>query len=529
MPKKIQKSESSAKTATPYTRETGQPRIITSGYFIQDQKKTDLKMPTRFLTFDNMMLDDAVYNSIDITNLLVITALYGGEFVAGTSGSKKSQIAADFLNYCIRNMSYGTWYEALQNAVTDLKYGFSILNLVVEKRNYGPYKGSYVIKKLGPRDQKSLYGWLWDKNQRELLGFVQKQPLVKSRGFNANEYKDGLTALSVGKYYENKYPIIRTNQMLHFKYNSTNNNPQGDPPLIHCYTAWMEKRLIEEYEVIGISKDLGGIVVLRVPSELIEKANDPAKYPNAATEYAAIQTNTADLHAGKSSFLLLTSDVDPTSKKYLYDFELKGIDGGGKQYQTSDIINQKKKSIYNVFGTGHMLLGQDSVGSYNLASAHTSIHGYYVERNILQKINVLDSQLAPRMLAINNIYLNYKDMPVFKAKSPTSPDKDVISKVIQRTKSVNGLTPSALEHMYKLLGWPTDGIEDLNFDDKGQSRAGDGMQTPGYGTSTNVDGGDHSVANNENAATKSLILESEDDSSITLVDVETGNPIFIDK
>jgi len=517
------------KQYTPLTRETGQPRIITSGYLIQDQKKTDLKMPTRLQTFDDMSLDDAVYNSMDITNLLVITALYGGEIVPGPSGSRISKIAADFLNYCIRNIAYGTWLDVLQNAVTDIKYGFSILNIVVGRFTKGRYKGSFGIKKLAPRDQKSLYGWLWDKNNREIIGFVQ-QPMIKnSRNFKVSDYKGYITDLSIGKYYESKYPIIRKNQMLHFTYNSTNNNPQGDPPLIHCYTAWMEKRLIEEYEVIGISKDLGGIVVLRVPSELIEKANDPSNNPEAAAEYKAIQQNTADLHAGKNSFLLLTSDTDSISKKYLYDFELKGIDGGGKQYQTSDIITQKKKSIYNVFGTGHILLGQDMVGSYNLSSNQTSLHGYYVERNILQKKNVIDTQLIPRLLEVNNIDLDWKDMPTFRPVSPTEVDVDTIGKTIQRTKSVNGLTPSALEYLYKELGWPTDGIEELDFNDKGDSRAGDGMQTAGVGTSTNVGGKDSSVSSNENAATKNLVLQEETEDTFTLIDTDTGEPIFINK
>jgi hypothetical protein len=290
----------------------------------------------------------------------------------------------------------------------------------------------------------------------------------------------------------------------------------------------MEKKLIEEYEVIGISKDLGGIIVLRVPSELIEKANDSANYPQEALEYAAIQRNTADLHSGRSSFLLLSSDVDDVSKKYLFDFELKGIDGNGKQYITSEIIDQKRKSIYNVFGTGFLLLGQDSVGSYNLSSNATSTHGYYVERNILQKIDVLNTQLAPRLLAANNIYLNHNDMPVYEHRDPTEPNEDVISKVVQRVKSVNGLTPAALEYVYNKLGWPTDGIEDIDFSDKGQSRAGESNGTSGTGNT--ISGANTSTSNMENSdITKNLVFESQDDDKITLIDTKTGNPIFIDK
>ncbi len=529
----IKKAESS-KSSIPKTtvrQEIGQPRIVTTNRYIDDQRKIDLRMPTRLCTYDNMYSDDSVYNSIDVTNLLVITALFGGGFVPGSSGSEKSKLGADFLNYCIRNMSYGTYLEFLQNAVTDLKYGFSIQNIVTEKRNYGPYKGSHVLRKLSPRDQKSIYGWLWNKNQTELLGAVQQPRLEALRTFKPlTTFENGLFALSAGKFYDTNYPIIKVPQMLHFKYNTTNNNPQGDSPLAHCYTAWMEKRLIEEYEVIGVSKDLGGIVVLRVPSELIEKANDSDNYPDAAAEYAALQTNTADLHAGKSSFIVLTSDADDNTKKYFYDFELKGIDGAGKQYNTSNIIDQKRKSIYNCFGTGFLLLGQDSVGSYNLSSNATSTHGYYVERNILQKEDVLNNQLAPRLLAVNDVFLDYEDMPVYKAVSPTEANKDELSKVVQRIASVNKMTPEALKIVYEELGWDTEGIDELDFTDKGESRAGESEGSSGVGNSQEG-GGANSTSNLENSdISKNLIFDYEDENQVVLIDVDNnGKPIFIDK
>ncbi len=527
----IQKAESTKSTVPKrmVSQEIGQPRIVSSNRYIDDQRKNDLRMPTRLLTFDNMYNDDCVYNSIDITNLLVTTALYGGEYKPGPSNSNASKVAADFLNYCIRNMSYGTYLEFLQNATTDLRYGFSIQNIVTEKRKYGPYKGSTCLKKLSPRDQKSIYGWLWNKNKTELLGAVQ-QPRLTNRTFKPlTSFESGLTPLSTGNMYDSKYPIIKTQQMLHFKYNSTNNNPQGDSPLAHCYAAWMEKMLISEYELIGLSKDMGGIVVLRVPSSLLEKANDKTNYPDAYAESVALQKDAANLHAGKSSFILLTSDADEVTKKYHYDFDLKGIDGNGKQYNTSDIIDQKRKSIYNCFGTGFLLLGQDGPGSYNLSSNATSTHGYYVERNIIQKTDVLNYQLAPRLLAVNNIYLDYKDMPVYTPVSPTEANKDELSKVVQRIASVNKMTPKALESVYTELGWDTDGLEDLDYTDKGQSRSGESQGSSGTGN-TQEGGGATSTNNMENSdVSKDLILESEDDKQITLVDTKTGLPIFIDK
>lgn len=328
--KDIEKAESSnPKLAVGKNNiEVGQPRIVTSSRFIQDQRKVELNMPLRLCTFDAMCYDDAVFNSIDVTNLLVLLSLQKGKFEA-PKGSSKGKIAADFLNYCVRNMSYGTWMEAMNNACTDIKYGFSLLNLVTEVRDYGPYKGSRVIRKLSSRDQKSVYGWVWDNKVRELRGVVQKPSLIKDRRLTSSfKGNIGLNELSQPTYYETDYPFIKSEQLIHFRYNPTNNNPQGDPPLLHCYDAWKEKELVEGYEVVGVSRDLAGAIVVRVPSELIEKGNDSTNYPNEATEYQALQEDAANLHAGKSSFIVLSSDVDPATKSKDYDIEFKGIEGG---------------------------------------------------------------------------------------------------------------------------------------------------------------------------------------------------------
>lgn len=252
----VSKAESTPKTTVPSSsaREIGQPRIITSSNFIEDSRKDDLKMPKRLCTFDNMSCDDAVSSAMDVTNLHVVNALANGQFIG--KGSRKSQIAADFLNYCIRNMSFGTWLEACLNAVTDIKYGFSSLNIVTEVRNQGQYSGSRVLRKLSPRDQKSVYGWLFDQKGREFIGFVQKPSIVSGRALPTG-FEDGLTAAAIPRFEELGYPILRKDQILHFAFNKTNNNPQGNPPLMACYQAWMEKKLVEKYEIVGVSKDLG--------------------------------------------------------------------------------------------------------------------------------------------------------------------------------------------------------------------------------------------------------------------------------
>ena len=78
-------------------------------------------------------------------------------------------------------MKSGSWLQAMRDACTDIKYGFSFLNIVLEYRQVGKYKGSYVLKKLSPRSAKCVYAWVFDDNFRELKGFVQKPMLTKNR------------------------------------------------------------------------------------------------------------------------------------------------------------------------------------------------------------------------------------------------------------------------------------------------------------------------------------------------------------
>ena len=480
--------------------EVGQPHIITSSRYIQDQRKAELAMPRRFCTFDAMMLDDAVYNSVDVTNALVLESLDKGKFVA-PKGSVKGKIAADFLNYSIRNMTFGTWRDAISSSCSDLKHGFSLLNLVTEKRKYGKYKGNWVIKKLAPRTQSSVYGWVFDKNNRDLKGFVQKPMLVKDREPKTKDFAGNIpfNNISNGVLKTNNYPFIDSKNLLHFRYNPVDDNPQGDSPLLHCYDAWKEKKLIEQYEVIGVSKDMSGVVVVDAPPELIEKAADPSNYPAEYAAYQELQKNAAALQAGTSALIVLSSAIDPTTKGRDYDISFKGIDGGGKQYKTSEIIDQKRKSIYNVFGAGFLLLGQSGHGSNALSSNQMTTHDYYVERNVGWKVDAINSQLVPRLLAINNIELDWEDLPKFETIDPSKPDIEAISKAIQRLKATGAMTPAALTKWYEDMGLPIEGIEDLVFDDGDTSdvgRASDG--TSGNGTSQS--GGASSDSNSDNAA-----------------------------
>ena len=134
------------------------------------------------------------------------------------------------------------------------------------------------------------------------------------------------------------------------------------------------------------------MLVVRVPSELIERANNPTDYPNEAIEYQNLQTDAANLQNGKSSFILLSSDTDPSTRTPDYDIQFKGIDGGGKNYEVTKLLDHFNKSVYNTFNTGFLLLGQGASGSYALSSNQKDMHSFFVQDIITEKVDVLNNQ-----------------------------------------------------------------------------------------------------------------------------------------
>ena len=312
-------------SATPFTTEIGQPMVgMTQQALIQDSREKDLAMPKRLSVFDVMAQDDAVFAATYATNVSCYESLTKYKIV-GTGSVGKAN--AEFIEYNFKNLESGTFNNMVNDALQILRYGFMPINHIFSKRDYGPYRGTYCISKLSMRDPRSVYAWLWDDNYRECIGFVQHKNDHKYTN-SQEDYRNKISMVDFSFQRDMDYPVLKSNQYLHFRHNALGNNPQGDSPYLHCYTAWAEKKIVEKLELIGLTKDLGGAFIVRVPGDLVEKASNPAEFPNEHQEYLNIQSDAAKLQNGESSMLVLLSDADSVTGKYVYDLEIKGVDGG---------------------------------------------------------------------------------------------------------------------------------------------------------------------------------------------------------
>jgi hypothetical protein len=519
--KSITKNASSLPTEQPI----GQPlSYLTANSYVNSCRKTELKSPNIWSTCDLMMEDSAVRQCVDMNSHPVIESISNGKFVG--KKSKKSKKVADALNYAVRNLDTGTWREFAENLATDQAYGFSLFNIVSKIVSEGEYKGIAAFAKLSPRSPHSLKGWIYDRNKVEVIGSILKPMQVQG-----SNYIGMITPSSISTYthYEQEYPIMWKKQMLLSTFNKTFNNPEGNPSIIAAYSAWKEKKLVEQYEIVGVSKDFGGVAILRVDPELLWRANQTgAEFEADRLQLKSLQENAAKMHSGQSTMLLLSSDLIPGStSQYLNDFKLQGIDGNGKQYKSSEIIVQKNKDIYNAFGCGFLILGQDGTGSYALSSTQESVQDRYIERSIQAKKDIIDNQLVKVFIEMNKnnpmFKLAWNEMPEFEPAEYKKLDLDTYSKIIQRTKSVQGLPEEHHKQLSVKAGLVDEWEEKLDYKDKGQSRSGEGLGSSGTGNSQA--GG---ISSTTNANNKSFYLEDQYKGQLVISD-EAGNRFFVDE
>lgn len=255
--------------------------------------------------------------------------------------------------------------------------------------------------------------------------------------------------------------------------------------------------------------------VLKIPTDILNRA---AIDPNSdeAISVQTLKSNLANLHAGEQAYMIIPSDLHDQSTTPQYEIKFLGIDGSGKQFNTTELKQQRKKEIYDSFGAGFLIMGNSETGSYSLSDNKQTLHSQFIEHDVKNISEVINKELIPQLLALNGIYLTDENMPVFVPGNVGDPDIEGNSKMIQRTVAVGAipLNTETINEMLAMCGFkyriPESIVSDpikasefiMNNMPNSTSRSGDGMAqgTTGNGTSTSVATKDTSTQNKENAA-----------------------------
>lgn len=485
--------------------ETGYSGLVTLGGQVWDECQHEIRWPYAYGTFKKMALDGSVAPALEFVETAVTQAVWKVRIPKGAPRDREAELKAHqkYLTEVMDDMRH-SWNNAMKNAITFNRYGFSVLEMVFRFRNkkYGSkYDDGLVgIEALSPRSQGSVFEWVWKNKGREIDGFYQRvitpdNSLIVGEG--------GWTALrDVATETGLKYIPIK--KCLHFRHNPQNDSPSGTSPLVGAWQPWKMKQAYQESEAIGVAQDNNAFKILFLPPEYLVEDRD-ADREASFNMYTRMMERA---HQAKQSGFILPMLLDNEGNK-MFDFEIKNI-SGQKSYDTDKIIARYVREIQVALFADVLSLGGGSGGSYSLAESKVSIIDLAVKSRLNEMRDQLNHKLAKTLFEQNGWATDI--MPYFDYEIPHSETLDNKGKFYQRVKAV-GLLPVVPQVVNQILAdagidyrVPDDmSTEDLMkilapVGEAMQSESGGGMESGmsnsnGKGTGGS---GDPSVANTEN-------------------------------
>ena len=464
-------------------------------------KPYELSSSQRYKTYALMMMDDAVWSGFDSRATAIERAQASGR-IKYKKSSEKSKQAKEFLEYCIKSMYNQTTRSVGRSAAEMVKNGGAPHEMVLWKQQ-GEYSDHWSLKKLAYIDPATLdtaKPFITTANGDEILSLRQR----------ASAFTDlnGVANINITKSLSG-YQDIDWRKIAMSAYSATSSTPMGNSPLDAAYTPWREKQFLQETMLIGVTRDFSGVPVLRLPSEVIEAAEGDSNSPEAA-QVRALTNNMEMMHTADATYVILPSDSQSESGTGLrdYDMEFKGIEGSGKNFAIEDIIEQKKRAIYNVLAAQHLITGENGGGSMNLHEGQAGMAALISDRDNMIVDEMWNKQVFPLLLRINGYTdLAHDEIPQWEHGDVQPRSDDEKGKLLQRMGSVALLPkndPKFLNEMMNFAGFLYEFDETLDAEGVQElcgevtSRGGEGLGSSGTGDTQA--GGSNSATNSDNAA-----------------------------
>jgi hypothetical protein len=271
----------------------------------------------------------AIYQEMAWNDATIGAILYAVEQLVRQvvwSVDSDSEQTTEFLADNIQGLQ-SSWDDFISSALTEVIYGWSMFEVV-----YKLESGRLYWDKFGFRAQESLHEWILS-DKGDLEAFVQ-----------------------IGRTGENI--TIPADKLIHFRTTTGDGRPEGRSWLRRCYRAWHMKKYVEDQTAIGISRDLNGVPLAKIPSETLMAGpgND---------EYDTVKEIITGLKVDEQAGVMWPSDVEEDGHE-LFSLELLSTSGRPKTDSLA-FIRQAAMDISAVMLAQFIGLGRDAVGSRALA------------------------------------------------------------------------------------------------------------------------------------------------------------------
>lgn len=414
--------------------EIGLTGLQYSAGYVQEEFLPQLSGTKAVSVYKEMRDNDPVIGAALMALLnLVRQAAWRVEPFDDSPAAKKD---AEFLEQCMHDMDR-PWSEFISDAMSMVVFGWSLFEIVYKIRDGKPttdprgsrYSDNKVgWKKLGIRSQDSLDHWEFSDNG-EIIAMVQRPP---------PDYTDR---------------TIPMNKAMLFRTSTWKDNPEGRSILRNAYRIWFFKKRAEEVEGIGMERDLNGLPVAYVPAKILQ----PNATPDEKAFLNAVERMVKNVRNDSQAGLVLPAMYDENGNQ-LFKFELLTT-LGRKSFDTNSVITRMNRTMASSMLADFVLVGQENVGSFAMASSKTKIFsvaiGSYMD-TIADQFNRVG---IPQLFAINGI--TKPELPRLTHGDIETVDLDQLAQYINALSGAGlDLTGELVrEHLAETAGIPSAGIK----------------------------------------------------------------------
>lgn len=318
--------------------------------------------------------------------------------VTPADDSKQAKEEAKFVESVLEDMDHSL-DDHISEALSFLTFGFATFE-VVYKRRVGPYERNpkkkskstdnrIGVRKIAPRAQWTVNRFDVDDQSGDLYGFYQDV----SSGFGTN--------------------YIPMRKAILYRTTTINGDPSGRSILRNAYASYERLNAIQQYEAIGIERELAGIPHAEVPAEYLSA--DATEAQQAVLNQ--LKEILRDLKFNEQGFLITPSDTypgkdgEPTNQK-LVSVKLISAEGT-RNIDIDPVVKRYQHDIARSVLAEFIMLGGGSNGSYALSKSKSDIFLRALESYINTIVDVLNKQLIEPLWRING--LSFDLMPKITA------------------------------------------------------------------------------------------------------------------
>ena len=328
--------------------------------------------------------------------------------------------AQEFLETCMEDMSH-SWDDFIGEVLSMITYGWS-WHEIVYKRRLGPWEKD---PKKRSKHNDGLIGW------RKMP--IRAQETLHALVLRRVRWRSGRWC---------RWPRPGTRPRCSRSRSpscSGPRSPRATPRVMSllrtAYRAWYFKKRLEEFEAIGVERDLAGMPVGKVPADYLTAAKGT---PQAKT-VEAFKKMVRGVRRDENEGLVLPTQYDPDTKQPLFDFELMSS-GGTRQFDTNAIINRYEQRILMSVLADFILVGHEGTGSYSMHTDKTGI--FRAALNAITKAiaDTLNRYAVPRLFAVNGWKLD--ELPRFEPTNVDPPDLDAAGRLHLSSTAGAGMSGS---------------------------------------------------------------------------------------